>query len=315
MPERSPRAGWSGGGTEALTVGQCASLAVILEATTPKPGNVHRGADFEDVSYADFLVGAIAIGPAMDRAAASTLGKTVLDAVVATRACVGTNTNLGTILLIAPLAMIPREQGLSSRIGDILARPSGNDARQVYEAIRRAVPGGMGRVPENDITGDAPPDLVEAMRAAENRDLVARQYARKFEDVFSQFVPWFVDLLKEHDLLSAIIRLHLRIMAAFPDSLIARKCGLPMAARAAEMAADVLAATDPDDFHARLAELDFWLRSDGNRRNPGTTADLVACSLFIALRDGLIDGPIRLWPPRGASSTNTGFGSKDQRHE
>ena len=58
-----------------LSIGQCAALACIIEATAPKPGNVHRGADFEEMSYADFCASAVAIAPAMDAAASGSRSK------------------------------------------------------------------------------------------------------------------------------------------------------------------------------------------------------------------------------------------------
>jgi triphosphoribosyl-dephospho-CoA synthase len=85
------------------------------------------------------------------------------------------------------------------------------------------------------------------------------------------------------------------MLAAYPDSLIARKCGPETAARAAAIAQRVLAAGMPgdEDYLLELGEFDFWLRSDGNRRNPGTTADLIAAGLFVVLREGLIRPPYR----------------------
>jgi triphosphoribosyl-dephospho-CoA synthase len=94
-------------------------------------------------------------------------------------------------------------------------------------------------------------------------------------------------------LTDTIIRTQLQILASFTDSLIARKCGPKVARQAADHAAAALEAGEPGDepyVHA-LADLDFWLRSDGHRRNPGTTADLIAAGLFAALRDGLIQAP------------------------
>src|SRR5438105_9621055 len=87
-----------------LSIGQCATLACLLEATAPKVGNVHRGADFGDLTFTDFAVSAALIGPAMQLAATEGIGRAVHDAVAATRQIVPTNTNLGMCLLIAPLA-------------------------------------------------------------------------------------------------------------------------------------------------------------------------------------------------------------------
>ena len=91
-----------------LSSGQCATLACLLEVTAPKPGNVHRSADFEDVTFVDFAVSAVAIAPALDNAVRGGVGRAVRDAIAATRALVPTNTNLGTVLLLAPLAAVPR---------------------------------------------------------------------------------------------------------------------------------------------------------------------------------------------------------------
>src|SRR5436309_11243780 len=88
--------------TPPLSISQCATMACLLEATAPKVGNVHRGADFEDLTFTDFVVSSVAIGPPME-AAATGVGRAVLEAVAATRECVPTNTNLGMALLIAPL--------------------------------------------------------------------------------------------------------------------------------------------------------------------------------------------------------------------
>src|SRR3954462_15952610 len=97
-----------------LSIGQCATLACLLEATAPKAGNVHRGADFDDLTFTDFAVSAVALGPPMDSAAATGVGRAVYDAVAATRTLVATNTNHGMALLMAPLAAVPRDEPLKT---------------------------------------------------------------------------------------------------------------------------------------------------------------------------------------------------------
>ncbi len=84
-------------------------------------------------------------------------------------------------------------------------------------------------------------------------------------------------------------------MSRWPDSLIARKCGAEVAQKAADWAAEVLAAGEPgsETYQQALSNLDFWLRSDHHRRNPGTSADLVTAALFAALRQGVVQTPIR----------------------
>jgi triphosphoribosyl-dephospho-CoA synthase len=280
-----------------LSIGQCAMLATIMEATAPKPGNVHRGADFEDLSYPDFIVAAAVVCPILDTAVMLPLGQTILSAVEATQTAVGTNTNLGTILLIAPLAKVPRTTTLAAGIPEVLGQLSADDARDVYEAIRAARPGGMGRVETADVAQEAPADLVATMRLAADRDMVARQYAENFHHVLDVVVPRLSRALGTGLSISdAIVHVHLQLMSGFPDSLIARRRGVDVAHKAAALARDVLAAGRPreDAYDEALADLDFWLRADGHQRNPGTTADLIAAGLFAALRDGIIEPPFRL---------------------
>jgi len=279
-----------------FTIGQCATLACLIEVTAPKPGNVHRGADFEDSAYPDFLVAGTIIGPILEAARRQALGQTVLAAVTATRHAVGHNTNLGMILLIAPLAMVPRQAALPAGVTEVLGSLTPNDAADVYAAIRLAKPGGLGRAAEADVGEPAPSDLIAAMRLSAERDLVARQYANGFQQVF-ETAGWLAEALSSGlSLLQATVHVHLRLMSEFPDSLIARKCGIAVAEHSAARARAALQAGDShgDAYSDALADLDFWLRSDHHRRNPGTTADLVAAGLFVALRDGIIKPPLRL---------------------
>jgi len=274
-----------------LSVGQCATLACVLEVSAPKPGNVHRGADFEDVTYVDFLIGAVAIAPAMERAAEQGVGRTVHEAVAATRSLVDTNTNLGTVLLLAPLAAVARSQPLASGVQLVLERLTARDSAEVYEAIRLARPGGLGRVAAMDVAADAPADLVAAMRAVGDRDLVAHQYACGFATVLDQVLPWLLAGPGQGwSLADTIVHTQLRLLSQYGDSLIARKCGPALSRQVAVRAAAVLSEGGPgvEQYARALSDFDFWLRSDHHRRNPGTTADLIAAGLFAALRDGLL---------------------------
>lgn len=281
-----------------IALGQCVTLACLYEATAAKPGNVHRGADFDDLTYLDFVTSALAVGPVFDEAPGRRVGETILAAVRATRQAVNTNTNLGTLLLLGPLAAVPRETPLDGGVRQVLARLDADDCRDVYMAICLAQPGGLGEVPEADVRGEPPANLLSAMRLAAERDLVARQYVNGFEQVLGRVVPSLqAGLDKGWPLGDTIIRAYLELMRDFPDSLIARKCGLELAERAAAGAGQVLRAGEPGDdaYHEALADFDFWLRSDGRRRNPGTSADLVAAGLFAALRDGIITLPVRFY--------------------
>lgn len=279
-----------------LSIGQCATLACLLEATAPKVGNVHRGADFDDLTFHDFAVSAVAIAPAMEAAAENGVGRTVLDAVAATRQLVSTNSNLGIALLLAPLAAVPRDQPLSTAsVHVVLAKLSPEDCRLAYEAIRLAQPGGLGEVSEMDIANEPPSDLLAAMRVAADWDLIARQYAEDFRLVLDEAVPLLSARETGWSLTDAIIHAHLQLLARYPDSLIARKCGSELARKVSSMAGQVLEAGGPGEeaYYEAVSDLDFWLRADGHRRNPGTTADLIAAALFAGLRDGLLPPPWR----------------------
>jgi triphosphoribosyl-dephospho-CoA synthase len=270
------------------------TLACIYEATAPKPGNVHPGEPFDDVAYSDFVASAVVIGPIIEQARVLGVGRTVLEAVRATRDKVGANTNLGTLLLIVPLAAVPPEQSLSDGIGAILDTLDGDDTRLVYDAIRVSSAGGLGRAKEADVAADPPPGLtvVDAMRLAADRDLVARQYTNRFAEVFGGTAATIANCLaRGWSLSDAIVCSHIAQMAADPDSLIQRKCGLAVADESCRRAAQVLSAGAPGEelYQQALLEFDAWLRADGHRRNPGTTADLVAAGLFVLLREGRLD--------------------------
>jgi triphosphoribosyl-dephospho-CoA synthase len=278
-----------------LSIGQCATLACLLEVNAPKPGNVHRSADFDDLTLNDFAASAVAIGPILDDVEVSGVGETVLQAVLATRRVSATNSNLGMALLLAPLASVPRDEPLRTGVARVLGTLSAADAAAVYKAIVVAQPGGLGDVDEMDVRGDPPEDLIAAMQYAAERDLVARQYANGFAHVFDEAAPLI--LAGRDDGLAlplAIVHAQMQLLARHGDSLIARKCGVETSQQAAQRAQRVLDSGSPHDepYWREISNFDFWLRSDGHRRNPGTTADLIAAGLFVCLRDGLVRPPL-----------------------
>lgn len=272
--------------------GWCAAAAGIVEATAAKPGNVHPGASFPDLAYDDLVAAAVAIAPAIDRAAATPVGDTILAAVEAARAATDTNANFGIVLLTAPLAAVPDGQPLdAAAVERVLARLDAGDAAAIWRAIARARPGGMGRVASDDVAGPPPDDIRAAMRAAAGRDRIAALWAHGFEPLFAGPVA---DLAAAVDaglpLLDAVVDCHVRQLAREPDSLIGRRHGADIAALVSAAAAEMPPAGDPGR-PAALARFDRMLRIPA-RRNPGTTADLVAAALYILFRTG------RVCPPR-----------------
>jgi triphosphoribosyl-dephospho-CoA synthase len=276
-----------------MSIGGLAQVACIWEATARKPGNVHRFRDFTDTAYVDFLLSAAAIGPVLDAALHRGVGETVWEGVRASRKVVATNTNLGILLLLAPLASVPAERELRAGLPAVLNALDVADARAVYQAIRLAAPAGLGRVPEQDVSTEPTLPLQEVMALAAERDLIARQYANGFREVFEDGVSELDRALREgRGMEEAIIACHLHFLTRYPDSLITRKCGLVEAEEVSARARQVLARGWPlPSAREALAEFDHWLRAKGNARNPGTSADLVAASLFTALREGIIKLP------------------------
>ena len=278
------------------SLGILAQLACIWEATAKKPGNVHRFLDRDDLGYLDLLASAAAIGPALEKAWYRPVGEIVLEAIKATRNVVSTNANLGIVLLLTPLAAAIPGRPFRSEVTRILDELTVADAVLVYEAIRLAQPGGLGRVENQDIAETPTVTLKQAMELAADRDRIAWQYAFEFADVFQVGVPALTAALEAgHPLESAIVRVHLAFLAAMDDSLILRKFG-PETATEVRRRAHVMVDRDaPFAAESRdpLAEFDAWLRT--NRYNPGTCADLVAASLFAALREGMIKLPSPRW--------------------
>ncbi len=293
-------------------VAYAAQLACLLEVSAVKPGNVHPQADFTDTRYEDFLVSALAIGDAMGEVHRTGVGMTVLHAIRDTRRWVRVNTNLGTVLLLAPLARAALTHGkgrLRTQVREVLQQLTVEDARHVFSAIRLAKPGGLGRVPRWDVqTSRVDATLLRAMQAAADRDTVAREYATAFAATFDLGLP----TLKRYrdatpDLRTAIVQTYLTILATVPDSLIARKAGVQRATAISREAGRLLEAGGAETAagRRRLLGFDRRLRRRGNLLNPGTTADLTAASLFVAiLQEGVSRflNPHRPRPfPRGCS--------------
>ncbi len=268
------------------TAGMLAQIACLMEATARKPGNVHRFTDFADASYLDFALSAQAIGPAMNSARSVGVGQSILAAIEATQQVVSTNTNLGMVVLLAPLsAAFGPGSNLRESTARILQALTINDASHVYQAIRLANPGGLGTADVQDVAEEPTVTLLEAMRLAADRDLVARQYVTNYEDVFDLALPALRDSLNdEYSLESSILHVFLTVLAKHPDSLIARKLGDTEANEVSRLAQIALIEGNLNDF-------DAYLREDGHARNPGATADLIAATLFVALAEGTITLP------------------------
>jgi len=270
-----------------------AQLACLLEVSAPKPGNVAPGLHFHDTRYEDFLASAIAIGPALAAGGERPLGDTIRSAVEATRRVTGRNTNLGILLLLAPLcraALRPAGAPLRERLAAVLLETTVADAVQVYAAIRLAAPGGLGESGAQDVTEAPTVTLREAMALAADRDSVAREYVTGFELTFGLGAPALRAARREGlTWTDATVEAYLGILAAVPDSHIARKLGRQAAEVIAARARVVRDAGGVRSTRGRaeLAAFDAELRDARNTRNPGTSADLTAAALCVViLEDG-----------------------------
>lgn len=283
--------------TEQMTTGQAALLACLLEASAPKVGNVHRGADFEDMTFYDFVISAAAIQPVFENSASLSVGSMVLQCIQRTQNSVGTNTNLGIVLLLAPLAKCSPENATCD-IERVLQQLSEQDRDDIYQAIQIAHPGGMGEVEQGDVRdkrGVNSLSLLDAMKLAQDRDSIAKQYACGFQDVFEFVQPTLWQSFQTFDSLpDAIVHAHLQVMAKIPDTLIGRKCGQETAEKSASLASQIVSQWEPGSvsYYSAIEDLDFWLRSQSNQRNPGTSADLIAAGLFLLIRSGQLSAEI-----------------------
>jgi triphosphoribosyl-dephospho-CoA synthase len=267
--------------TRAEVLRQNVAVACVLEVTAPKPGNVTPAHDFADTTYVDMVRSGLALAGVLAHAADRRVGGLILDGVQATARVAPANTNLGIVLLLAPLARAAAtrsaDERLPSAVERVLADLDTRDAAAAFSAIEQARPGGLGEAPEHDVREPARVGLREAMAAAAHRDSVASEYTTGFAIVFGTALPLLrVALDNGARTLEAIVALHVGLLAEVPDTLIARKAG-PAAAEAVSAAA-----REVRDGARSLADLDASLRAPDNRLNPGTTADLVCATLLVA---------------------------------
>ena len=266
--------------------------ACVLDVMALKPGNVGIHGTGHGMEAADFIRSAVASAPAI-AAVSQSVGERIYKAVAATRATVGINTNLGIVLLAAPLAQAAHQAGvpwsamtLRDELARVLATLSVADAQLAFDAIRLANPGGLGDAQRHDVREPARVTLLAAMREAADRDSIARQYVTAYADVVSIGLPRLdAARVRGCDRRWAATEVYLGFLASLPDSHVARKFGVAEAQSLRESAAPYADSTA--ERSTRVAPLRDWdvaLKTRG--LNPGTTADLTVATLFF---DGLLD--------------------------
>ncbi|WP_457798727.1 triphosphoribosyl-dephospho-CoA synthase [Methylocystis sp. S23] len=258
--------------------------ACEAELAAPKPGNVHHFAPGHGMEAGDFIASARAAAPFI-AAPGLSVGSRILGAVEATWAAVNQNTNLGIVLLCAPLAhaaLTAESPDLSRETARVLAALDISDADAAFRAISRASPAGLGSAEAHDVAGPADVTLLEAMRASADRDRIGYQYAHDFVDIFETGLAALRDARRRgHDAPRATLDVYMAFLAAFPDSHVARKYGLDAALalrrEAARRMAQMSGAGRDEAFALALA---YDRKLKENRLNPGTSADLTVAVLF-----------------------------------
>jgi triphosphoribosyl-dephospho-CoA synthase len=284
-----------------------AQLASILEASAVKPGNVNPEHDFADTKYEHFVKSSIALGdPALVAArrghAAGTgeietrdinVGKLIEEAVLwSSKWTYGRNTNLGIAMLLIPLSCsagmaLAKNNDFRENINPILKDTTYKDTLNLYAAVRHADPGGLGSSKRLDVHDpvsdkkikDDGINIFDVMNATKG-DSVARELANSYDISFNTGYPAFLEKLKDGNTTDAIVHAYLTILSKVPDTLIARKNDMETAKKVTHDAEAVMIGK------MNINDFDKSLRTDDNRLNPGTTADIVASTLMIALLKG-----------------------------
>jgi triphosphoribosyl-dephospho-CoA synthase len=262
------------------------------EIEAPKPGNVHIFAGGHAMEVQHFIASARVAAPAI-AAAGERVGARIRNAVEATFAEVRMNTNLGIILLCGPLAHAAETKPgpeLRNGLAETLANLDEQDAEDVYAAIRRAAPGGLGRAARYDVRETPLVSLLEAMREAADRDMIAKQYVTDFSDIFDIGVAAAADMRLLDDTHAVALGVYLTFLSRFPDTHIRRKHGEEVAAAVMREARVFVERVRREGGTARfLADLlAFDRRLKAARLNPGTSADFTVASLFAARLSGVL---------------------------
>ncbi|BCM24927.1 triphosphoribosyl-dephospho-CoA synthase [Methyloradius palustris] len=273
----------------AVEVAQAYQDACLAELSALKPGNVHIFADGHGMVVKDFILSAEVSASVMAQLDIG-VGQRIKAAVQATWQSVNCNTNLGIILLAAPMiqaSLLAYTDGMHLSLRESLAKVLQNlsleDAVLAYQAVEQASPAGLGNADEHDIHAQPTVTLLSAMQAAEQRDLIARQYSNGFTDIFDVGLAQYESAIARWNNESwAVSAVHLAFMAGFPDSHIVRKYGASKGAeiqqRAAEYLYGLLEQENPKLYQRALLEFDAALKAE--RINPGTSADLTVATVL-----------------------------------
>ena len=280
-------------------IAKIAQIASALEVSGyPKPGNVHRTRDYDDMVFEDFVISGIVIGDTIREACSDVdvenplLGKYILQAVAETDRWIKNNTNLGIVMMTTPIAVAAAISDdfdeIRPNVVKLMANTSVDDACDLYDAINIADAGGMGDQDEYDVASDNAKQelrdnnqtMYDVLKISAPWDMLAREMTSDMPAVFELGYPTYHELKEKKSLNDACVLTFLTILSQVPDTLISRKYGSDEALKISMMTRYLLKLKDSDDFSEKLQEFDDYLYDNGY--NPGTTADLTAASIFVS---------------------------------
>ncbi len=307
---------------KAKHISQCLELAMLLEVSASKPGNVTFATGFEGTRVEHFLASAVAASAWFEEAARRGIAVSEKKRSVSgvgmgqlIKGCAadinawqkGGNTLLGTVMLFVPIAVAAGMTPTRENFGFDLARLRENlrlavesttaeDAVHLYEAIDIAKPSGLNEASDLDVTDPASKrrileenvSLYEVFKIAVGYDDICSEWVRNYPITFDLAYPYLVEQLKRGDLNAAVVHTFLKVLSEHPDTFIARKVG---AEKAREISSDAkkalaLGGLETSEGRKSILDLDRKLRGSGNRLNPGTTADLTAAALALCTLGG-----------------------------
>ncbi|MGQ9565747.1 MAG: triphosphoribosyl-dephospho-CoA synthase [Candidatus Bathyarchaeales archaeon] len=304
-------------------IAACAQLAILLEVNAPKPGNIHKNANFHKTNYEHFLASAVAIAPSLKTAAAkgiqlaeekihpnqTSIGNIIKDATKRINHWQhGGNTLLGTTILLTPIAIaagktLKQNNGkldlekLRKNIKTITTTTTPEDAVAVYEAIEIAKPGGLNKTTKFDATNPLSKKeilkthttLYDIFKISAKYDSIANEWINNYHVTFNiGYKTLQKELETKNNINHAIIQTFLQIISQIPDTLIARKNGTEKAKKISQQAKHVLelGGLNTEQGKKAIAKLDYTLRDNKNKLNPGTTADLITATLTLHILKG-----------------------------
>jgi triphosphoribosyl-dephospho-CoA synthase len=307
---------------KAQHISKCLQLAIMLEVSSQKPGNVSFTSSFEGTRVEHFLASAVAVGPTFQEAAYRGtsvvekrlgvgevgLGGLIKDCALDVNAWQkGGNTILGTVMLFVPIAVaagmtpITEDYGLDfsvlrKNIDLAVKSTTAWDSVRLYEAVDIASPSGLGDAPDLDVSDPASKErllkenvkLFEVFKIASAYDDICYEWVNNYPITFDLAYPYLMKQLETKPLNTAVVHTFLKILSERPDTFIARKVSKEKALEVSAEAKAVLELGGLETAKGKqsLAEFDGKLRSKGNSCNPGTTADLTAAALALCTLSG-----------------------------